>query len=121
MVSRNFDKLFFLYRMSYSLGFAFYVSECPEIVKCNPIAFNQGLDYYQENLELKQDLAQVRKTVKTALKYAQTKLPKNESTKLSNLYFLIKEMLKAKDSVFGRKDLVLFPFWNSLTENIIFA
>ena len=60
---------------------------------------NQGLDYYQENLQLKQDLAQVRKTVAATLKYTQTKLSKNESTQLSNLYLLIKEMLKASRTI----------------------
>ena len=39
--------------------------------------------------------------------------------RLSDLYLLIKEMLRAKDETFGRKDLELFDFWDKLTYQII--
>ncbi|MDP3994488.1 MAG: hypothetical protein Q8P91_01500, partial [bacterium] len=66
---------------------------------------NQGLDYYQENLEQKKSLGEVGKIVQKTLLLAKEKLPKNEAEELENLYLLTREMLEAKDYTLGRRDI----------------
>jgi hypothetical protein len=80
---------------------------------------NQGLDNYEENLKSKKDLIEVGKIIKKTLKYGEKNLSKDDSKKLKNLYFLIKEMLQAKDFTFGRRDPKLFAFWDPLTVKIV--
>ena len=80
---------------------------------------NEAIDNYDENVKKVKELKEIRNTIQEVLGLAKKKLSQNESQKLKNLYFLIRYMLWAKDSVFGKKDLKLLPFWFSLTKKII--
>ncbi len=72
--------------------------------------FNQGIDYYEENLDLKFQLKETSKRIKQTFKFAKKKLNNKDFNQLKNAYNLIKEMIIAKDFVFGRKDIKLFYF-----------
>jgi hypothetical protein len=79
---------------------------------------NQGIDYYQENILLANQLKQTKRIINHTLRLAEKKLSLKESKKLKNLYFLIREMIIAKDFTFGRRDIKLFKFWHQLTAKI---
>ncbi|MFH1188208.1 MAG: hypothetical protein V1688_05150 [bacterium] len=83
--------------------------------------FNQGIDYYKENLDLKFQLKETSKIIKQTFKFAENKLNKKDYSQLKNLYGLIREMIIAKDFVFGRKDIKLFYFWKNLNQKLLNA
>ena len=81
--------------------------------------FNQGIDYYKENLDLKFQLKETSKIIKQTFRFAKKKLNGRDFDQLKKLYNLIREMIIAKDFVFGRKDIKLFYFWKTLNQKII--
>jgi len=81
--------------------------------------FNQGIDYYEENLDLKFQLKETSKTIKQTFNFAKKKLNKKDFGQLEKLYGLIREMIIAKDFVFGRKDIKLFYFWKTLNQKLV--
>ncbi len=81
--------------------------------------FNQGLDFYQENMLQKRKLEQISRTVRQTLILAKERLGIQKGKKLEDLYLSVKEIIRARDFVFGRKDPKLFKFWNPLTEEIV--
>ncbi len=80
---------------------------------------NEAVDNYEEDVKKIRELREVKKTIQKVLRLADEKLGGKEAKKLKRLYLLIKYMLWAKDSVFGKKDLKLLPFWFSLTKEIV--
>jgi len=80
---------------------------------------NEAIDNYEENVKKVKELEETRKTIEEVLKVANKKLSQKEAENLKKLYLLIKYMLWAKDSVFGKKDLKLLPFWFKLTKDIV--
>ncbi|MDP2638636.1 MAG: hypothetical protein Q8P06_00475 [Candidatus Azambacteria bacterium] len=83
--------------------------------------FNQGIDYYKENLELKSQLEETSEIIKQTFRFAKKKLNKKDFDQLKKLYNLIREMIIAKDFIFGRKDIKLFYFWKTLNQKLIDA
>jgi two-component sensor histidine kinase len=81
--------------------------------------FNQAIDYYEKNKILDLELKDIGLRVNLILNLAKEQLSEEDYNTLVNLYFLIKEMLKAKDETYGRKDPELFAFWNMLVDEII--
>ena len=80
---------------------------------------DEAIENYEENLKIVEELEKDKRKIKKLLNLAQRKLPLKEAQRLKNSYLLIKYMLWAKDSEFGKKDLKLLPFWSSLTKEII--
>ncbi len=80
---------------------------------------NETVDNYEANEKKAPELKEIKSIVQKTIKLAREKIGAKEAKKLENLYLLIKYMLWAKDSVFGKKDLKLLPFWQKLTNGII--
>jgi hypothetical protein len=80
---------------------------------------DEAVENYEENLKIVEKLKKDKRKIRKLLNLAYRKLPSNEAKRLKNSYLLIKYMLWAKDSEFGKKDLKLIPFWSSLTKEII--
>lgn len=100
---------------------AFYIRQAKHIG--NPALvyniFHQAIDSFEENKKAVEELNKVGRQIKDTLKLAEEKLQKREVKKLRNLYLIIKEMLRAKDSTFGRRDPKMIGFWVPLTKKII--
>jgi hypothetical protein len=80
---------------------------------------DEAIENYEENLKIVEKLKEDKRKIKELLNLARRRLPLKEALRLKNSYLLIKYMLWAKDSEFGKKDLKLLPFWSSLTKEII--
>lgn len=80
---------------------------------------NQSIDNYEKNKLLDKELKDTDFRINETFILAKKSLNKEDYGKLEGAYLLIKEMLRAKDDIFGRKDLELFAFWNKLTYKII--
>ncbi len=81
--------------------------------------FNQGIDYYEENLNLRTELDNTSKIIKQTLRFAKKKLSSKDFNLLKNSYFLVKEIITTRDFIFGRKDKKLFHFWGDLNHKIL--
>lgn len=77
---------------------------------------DEAIFNYQQNLAQLRKSIQVKRQIREILKNAEEK----RIAELKEVYTLLRSMIKASDSTFGRVHLKLYPFWRELINRIVY-